>query len=229
MIARAVYAFCYWSARCAAWVYFRHSKSGVHHIPREGGFLLAVNHASFLDPVLVGCVVPRPIHYMARRTLFKKGPANWLLRYALNCVPVDRGSLRRDTYREVVEILQAGRGCLIFPEGTRSKDGNLKPLKAGVIRLALQGGVPVVPCYIHGSGRALGRGSLFPRPAKVHVEFSEPIDFSRDLPAEESLQLLQDRLLQLEAEPGRVPGCTAAEPSESGDGVHRSSVRRPSS
>ena len=104
-----------------------------------------MNHASFLDPVLVGCVVPRPIHYMARRTLFKKGPANWLLRYALNCVPVDRGSLRRDTYREVVEILQAGRGCLIFPEGTRSTDGRLKPLKSGVIRLALQGGVPVVP------------------------------------------------------------------------------------
>ena len=206
MIGRFLYAFSVFASRFMAIVYFRHSCSGKEHIPQEGGFLLAVNHASFLDPVLVGCVVPRPIHYMARRTLFKKGPANWFLRHVYNCVPVDRGSLRRDTYREVVEILRADRGCLIFPEGTRSKDGRLTPLKQGVVRLALQGGVPVVPAYIHGSGRALGRGKLFPRPAKIHVQFSPPIVFDPDADAQKSLELLQDRLLQLEAEPGTVPG-----------------------
>ena len=144
---------------------------------------------------------------MARRTLFKKGPAGWLLRHALNCVPVDRGNLRRDTYREVVELLQGGSGCLIFPEGTRSADGKLKPLKSGVVRLAQQGGVPVVPAYIHGSGRALGRGKLFPRPAKVRVVFSAPLEIAEDADRDAVLKVLQDRLLQLEAETCKVPGC----------------------
>lgn len=181
------------NAACS--VYFRHRGAGTENIP-EGGFLLAVNHTSFLDPVLAGIKVKRPMYFIARRTLFRPAPIGWFLR-SINAVPVDRGRLTRDTYREVLDLLGRGEGVLIFPEGTRSADGALGRLKGGVVRLAQLAEVPVVPTYLHNAHRALGRGKIFPRPVRTSVRFGAPLQIGADDDRTETLKLIEERLVAL--------------------------------
>ena len=204
-MAGITYKVSYWLSRLTVNVYLRHSATGIENIPREGCFLLAVNHASFLDPVLVGNRLPRPIYYMARRTLFSPAPFGWFMR-ALNSVPVDRGRLSRETYREVIALLEQGEGVLVFPEGTRTRDGKLGPLRAGVVGLAQMTHAPVVPAYLAGTHRALGRGKIFPRPTRTSARYGKPIRFPEDADRQECLQLLQERMLALEAEECKVRG-----------------------
>lgn len=171
----------YYLLRFLAWLstslYLRHRASGIEHIPREGAFLLAPNHASFLDPVLVGCRVPRPIHFMARETLFR-GFLGVLIR-RLNTFPVNRGGVSKEAIRSVLGLLEQHQGVLVFPEGTRSADGRLGKIETGVVRIAQLAGVPVVPAYVAGSFRALGRGMVFPRPVRTSVRFGPALRFER--------------------------------------------------
>ena len=110
--------------------------SGLNHVPKEGGFLLASNHASFFDPPLVGYSLPRPIYYFARQSLMEKGFSKWLLG-SLATIPVDRdGPQDVAAIRTVMRRVQAGNGLLVFPEGTRTLDGELKSAKSGVGLLA---------------------------------------------------------------------------------------------
>lgn len=190
-----IYRLSYWVCCVACAGYFRHRGHGKEHLP-EGGFLLAVNHTSFLDPVLAGTKVRRPIFFIARRTLFKRGFVNWFLRQ-LNGVPVDRGKLTAGTYKEVLNLLALGQGVLIFPEGTRSADGEFLRLKAGVVSLAQLADVPVVPTYIHNGHRALGKGRFLPRPVRTSIRFGEPIRVARDDDRTKTLELIEERLIAL--------------------------------
>lgn len=184
-------------ARVTATVYLRHRSAGHEHVPREGGFLLAPNHASYLDPVLVGCRVRRPIHFMARATLFR-GPLGALIR-RLNAFPVNRGGVSKEAIRSVLELLADRQGVLVFPEGTRSGDGHLGKIETGVVRIAQLAGVPVVPAYVSGSYRALGRGASFPRPVPTSVRFGPPLRFERGADPEVCAAALRGSLLALGA------------------------------
>jgi cytidylate kinase len=137
---------------------------GIENIPLMGPFILASNHASFLDPLLAGCFLPRPICYFARKTLWSSRPMAWMLDN-LKCIPVDRdgegdvGALKR-----VMGALKSGEGVQVFPEGTRTRDGQLQPGLRGIGLLAGRLGVPVVPTRIFGTYETLNRHQILPRP-----------------------------------------------------------------
>jgi len=137
---------------------------GVENIPPTGAFLLASNHASFLDPPLVGCFLPRPVCSFARKNLWEVRGLDWILNH-LKCIPVDRdGDGDVGAFKRVFAALQAGEGVQIFPEGTRTKDGNLQPARRGIGLLAGKRGVVVVPARVFGTYETLNRRLWLPRP-----------------------------------------------------------------
>lgn len=174
---------------------------GREHLP-EGhgtrGVILAANHASYLDPPVIGRAVDRPIWYMAKEPLFRVPFLGAILRL-FRAFPVrvdapDRAALRRSE-----EILAAGETLLIFPEGSCSRDGELLPFRPGLAMIALRAGAPVVPVAVVGTGQALPPDVYRPRrvPGGLVVRFGAPID-PEDLPEgldrKAQIDLLTDRV-----------------------------------
>jgi 1-acyl-sn-glycerol-3-phosphate acyltransferase len=159
-------------------VLFRLRATGIEQVPREGRLLLAANHASLLDPVLIGAALPRELDFLAKAELFRIPLFGGLVR-RLNAHPVDRAGSDSAALRLALRLLADGRAVLVFPEGTRGTEGRLGPGRAGAGMLAALSGAPVVPVYIRGSGRALPRGAALPRPARVTVTVGAPLRFAR--------------------------------------------------
>src|SRR5208282_1680192 len=118
-------------------VYLRMQRIGREHLPKSGPLLLASNHRSFLDPFVIGTLVRRPVYYMAKRELFEKRWQAWVLN-ALGAFPVDRGAGDRDAIQTARAILARGDCVVVFPEGTRVRQGPLGDPRRGVGRLALE-------------------------------------------------------------------------------------------
>ena len=148
---------------------------GLENIPKEGGFLLGANHASFFDPPAIGCPLPRQICYFARKTLFK-GLFAWLLP-RLKTIPVDReGDSDVSALKRVFKELKNGEGLILFPEGTRTENGELQPAQRGVGMIACRSQVPVVPVRIYGSYEALNRTAKKPSwGQKITVVYDKPM------------------------------------------------------
>lgn len=125
---------------------------GRQHVPRTGGLVVAANHISFWDPPLVGSALPREVYFLAKEELFRAPGLNALIR-RLNAIPIRRGVADLSGLSRAFEILQKGQALLMFPEGSRMRDGELHPARPGVGMMAVQGDVPVLPCYISGSDR----------------------------------------------------------------------------
>lgn len=136
---------------------------GREHIPRSGGFILASNHASYSDPPLVGVAAVRELHFLAKEELFKPPVFGALIRH-FHAIPIRRGKMDAAGMARAIEVLKAGHALVVFPEGTRSRDGVLRPARPGAGIMAAGAGVPIVPCWIWGSNRPkewfLGRGRL---------------------------------------------------------------------
>ena len=154
--------------------YFQVQVQGLDRVPRYGPAILAINHLSMLDPILVGAVVPRVVHFMAKEELFRYPLLGWLLR-CLHAFPVRRGQADREALSRALAVLKAGGVVGIFPEGTRSADGQLLPLQGGTAFLALKSGAAVIPVAIAGTHRAMPRGALWPRRARVQIRIGEPL------------------------------------------------------
>ncbi|MFC1806403.1 lysophospholipid acyltransferase family protein [Planctomycetota bacterium] len=169
-----VYGCGYWTARVALTLLFRIRAWGAEKVPPRGGVLLASNHQSFADPLIVGTPLPRQACYMARRTLFGVPLLRWVIR-AVGAFPVDRGGVDRRAMRAAVDLMRLGEAVVVFPEGTRTPDGELKPFTAGFALLAAQARVPIVPVAIHGAFDAWPRQHRLPRPGRVHVAYAEPV------------------------------------------------------
>ena len=132
------------------------------------------NHVSYLDPPVFGVACPRAMHFMARDTLFKKKNFAWILRQ-VNAFPLKRNAADIWALKEALRVLKAGRGLLLFPEGTRTVGGDLGKPQAGVGFLVRKSGVPVIPAYVEGSDRALPKQEKkfhFFRP--IHVQIGKP-------------------------------------------------------
>ncbi|MDH7502490.1 MAG: lysophospholipid acyltransferase family protein [Verrucomicrobiota bacterium] len=157
--------------------YFHWKVLNPERVPAVGAAILASNHASYLDPPLIGSAIAREIHFLGRASLFRNRFAAAVLR-AVNCVPVDREGGSPGGLKTVMQLLRHGNAVLLFPEGTRTPDGQLHPAEAGVGLLVLKCGCPVVPVGIWGMHEVYGRHMKFPKPGRVTISFGMPMDFS---------------------------------------------------
>ncbi|MBM3840880.1 MAG: 1-acyl-sn-glycerol-3-phosphate acyltransferase [Verrucomicrobia bacterium] len=159
-------------ATCFRWRVFNPER-----VPREGPVILASNHASFLDPPLIGASLPRPINYLARDTLFRFPLVGAVLR-SWNSVPVDREGGGAAGLRQILDRLLGGGGIILFPEGTRTRDGRLQPARSGIGLVVVKSEAPVVPVRVFGTFEAYGRHLRLPRPHRVAVKFGKPLAFA---------------------------------------------------
>jgi 1-acyl-sn-glycerol-3-phosphate acyltransferase len=165
------YQFC----RGLTWVLTK-SLGCVQHVnvPRaarlRGGVMFVANHQSFLDPMLVGQAVPRSMSYLARSTLFEVPGFGRLIR-AVHAHPVKRGAADAQALKTVIRLLRGGESVLMFPEGTRTRDGSLGTFKAGAAAIAIRCRVPVLPVAIEGAYDCWPRTRLLPRPARSAVAY----------------------------------------------------------
>jgi 1-acyl-sn-glycerol-3-phosphate acyltransferase len=148
--------------------------SGRRHLPESGGVLLVCNHQSFFDPMLAGIAVDREASFMARDTLFRNP---WFTRLiqSVNAYPVRRGEADLGAIKETLKRLRDGKVVVIYPEGTRTLDGQIGPMLAGLAAIAKKAQVPLVPTLIDGVFQAWPKGQLIPSPADVIVEYGRPI------------------------------------------------------
>ena len=150
---------------------------GQDNLIEEGPALLAMNHQSFLDPPFAGISCKREVFYLARKTLFDIPIAGPIIR-RLNVIGVDRDGSDVAALKAVIRILRAGGCTLVFPEGTRSRDGNLQPARAGAGFIIAKTLAPVVPMRIFGAFEAFPRDSKFPRMTPVTIVIGKPVRFT---------------------------------------------------
>jgi len=156
--------------------YFRWRVFNPERVPLAGPVILASNHASFLDPPLVGAGVKRGINYLARDTLFRFPGIGWLLR-RWNSVPVDREGGGAAGLKAILDRLLAGGAIILFPEGTRTRDGKLQRARSGIGLTVIKSNATVVPVRVFGTYEAYGRHVKFPRPRKIAVKYGRPMNF----------------------------------------------------
>ena len=184
------------------WMKYR--ARGFERLP-EGGALFVINHQSFLDPLLVGLPLRRPVSYLARDTLFPVPLIGWVLRNTY-VMSIRRNAATTESLRESIRRIEHGFYVGIFPEGTRTRDGSIGPLKPGFVALLRRCQAPLVPIGISGALQVMPRGALCPRPKRVCVLFGEPIprvEFESLLAKgreRELLDLVRDRLCRCVAE-----------------------------
>lgn len=171
------YFLCWTVSRLTYSTYFRWRVCNPERVPATGPVILAANHASFIDPPLVGAGLNRDIHYLARESLFRNPIAGAILR-SWNSVPVDRDGGGAAGLRAIFQRLQAGGGIILFPEGTRTHDGRLQPARPGVGLVVIKSTCPVVPVRLFGTYEAFGRHHRVPRPHPVVVKYGEPMDLT---------------------------------------------------
>ncbi len=149
---------------------------GVENVPLTGAVIIAGNHPSYLDPMLVMLPVNRPIRFMAWDALFKVPVLGQIIK-AIGAFPVDlRKGKGEAAFQQALRVLKAGNALGIFPEGQRSEQGPMGELRTGVARLALETGAAIVPVTIGGASRAWPKWKLLPKPAKVVVRFHKPLE-----------------------------------------------------
>ena len=163
-------------------IYNRCSIKWLEKLNPDEKFIIACNHVSNLDPLLVGCFFPRRLIYFAKEELFK----NWLFGAcirALGAIPVSRSdnASAAGALRGFMKLYEEGSDVLIFPEGGRSLDGNLQPLEGGVALIAAREKAPILPVFIDGAFKAMPTGAKFVKPVKIHVTFGKPLRFSDDV------------------------------------------------
>lgn len=170
--------------------------TGRRNVPESGGVLLISNHLSHLDVFVLGLLLPRTLNYVARSTLFK--PVLGPLIRSVGGFPIQREGIGASGLKETLKRLRDGKIVTFFPEGTRSRDGRLGPLKPGVAALAERGRVPIVPAGLAGTFEAWPRGRAFPRPHAIRVHYGPAIQPSElaGLSPEQITDLLHRRLEQ---------------------------------
>jgi len=176
---------------------FRIRVYGRENWPIEGGGLVCPNHQSFLDPLLVGLTCDRRLNFLARGTLFRFLPFRLLIN-SLDAIPVDREGSGLAGLKETLKRLKRGELVLIFPEGTRTSDGELQPLKGGFIPMARRGGVPIIPVAIDGAFDAWPRTAKLPRRSVIHIRIAPPIstEMLNSMNDDELLEELDRRLAE---------------------------------
>ncbi len=177
--------------------YFRVVVKGGKALPRRGCFILAANHLSYADPLLLGTFLKRRLWFMMAEKLFDAPGLNLFARMS-DVIPVKAG----DTFqiapiRKALTLLKKGHGVAIFPEGERSRAGTLLPFQPGVGAIASISGAPIVPVAIVGTREAYPVGSDFPKPLKVRLYVGEPIVIEKRSDPEKIAECTRAALVEL--------------------------------
>ena len=159
--------------------------SGVFRLkrPKTGGVLLVSNHQSNLDPIVLAVQLQRKVSFFAKVELFENRYFGWLIR-ELNAFPVRRGEGDIGAVREAIHRLKEGRVLTLFPEGTRSRTGEIGTIQAGIAMIVRRAGVPVVPAVIDGSYLAWPKSRSLPRRHPIRVMYGRPLATENLRPAE---------------------------------------------
>jgi len=208
------YEFCYWLTMAVMTLCFSMRMSGRNNVPRTGAALLIGNHQSFLDPLVIGISSPRQLCFLARKTLFRNRAFGTLLS-SWNVVPVDQEGVAKEGLKIILEELNQGSAVLVFPEGQRSWDGQMQPLKPGVLLLIKRTNAPIIPIGVAGAHIALPRGKnrvkfspwfLPATDASIAVCIGKPIDARRfaDMPRKEMLEALFQELKKVHEQAERL-------------------------
>jgi 1-acyl-sn-glycerol-3-phosphate acyltransferase len=183
-----------------------HRTEELKKLPKSRNLIVASNHASNLDPILVGLAFPRMLRYLAKEELFRPFIFGGLVRI-LGGVPVSRAdnASAAGAVRVLLRLLDGGSNVVIFPEGSRSEDGKLLPLEGGVGLIAAHSKTDILPVYISGSHEAMPPGAVFVKPAKITVTVGQIISFPPEFYKEKGVRekivgRLAESLLALEAE-----------------------------
>jgi 1-acyl-sn-glycerol-3-phosphate acyltransferase len=165
--------------------YCRLRVEGLEHIPQSGAFILAVNHSSHADTAVIFAALARPLRKRvvaaaAQDYFFDNGLRQFASRLLFNTIPVPRTAFgSSDPLRHVVRALREGYGVLLFPEGTRSQNGELGPFRGGIGRLAAEfPNIPIIPVWLDGTARVLPKNASFPRPVRVWARFGPPAQYA---------------------------------------------------
>ena len=162
----------YYVVRAICWLIFKICWKidvvGIENVPKEGGLILASNHVSYLDPIVLAITMKRKIYFITKKEAFNNIFGNILLTN-LNAFPVDREKIDIHSLKKSLEILQEKKVLGIFPEGTRSKNGELQELKLGIIKIAIKTGVPILPVGIMGTHKIYSHGKVFPTLFKYNI------------------------------------------------------------
>jgi 1-acyl-sn-glycerol-3-phosphate acyltransferase len=157
--------------------YWRVRVRGRHHVPRRGGAILASNHQSGLDPILVCSAFWRHVYWLAKIEYVITPKVAWFFR-SVSVIPVNRDAPREESLAAAADSVRRGRLFGIYPEGTRSLDGRLYRGYTGVARIAAMSGAPVIPTGVVGSREALPKGKILARPRRCEVRFGPPLRFA---------------------------------------------------
>ncbi len=161
------------------WIVWGCRQKGRSNTPKTGPVLICSNHQSFFDPLVVGVACYRPMHFFARRSLFR-GLFGWAISL-YQAFPVNRGAADPDAIKAALDLLSKGKMVLMFPEGTRTRTGKMSTVKRGVGMLAAKSGAPVLPFYIHGAFQIWPRSqklpTFFKRVLRAYV--GEPMTFEK--------------------------------------------------
>jgi 1-acyl-sn-glycerol-3-phosphate acyltransferase len=153
---------------------------GAERLPASGSFILAANHHNYLDGVVLGVAVPRPISFLVMPRVFRATPLHPPFHRRIGSIPVNLERPDPGAIKRVLRVLEAGRVVGIFPEGPFSHEGRLVPGQPGAAMIALRAGVPIVPAAIAGTYEALrARRFYLPRRHPLSVRFGEPLHFER--------------------------------------------------
>ena len=163
---------------------------------QSGPVILAMNHQSYLDPPLAGTTCDRAVYFLARRTLLDVPVLGWLLP-KLNVIPVNQEGIDRSALKSLIRVLKAGNAALVFPEGSRTPDGNLQPAEPGLGLVIAKTLAPVVPMRVFGAHEALPRGGGL-HFVPITVVVGEPIFFTNadlDAPGKDLYKRLSQRVM----------------------------------
>jgi len=167
------------------------------NIPKKGGFILASNHTSYLDPIVLGAACSRKLNFMAKQELFSNAFFSWFISN-LGSFPVKRKAADLLALKEAMRRIKKGGGLLLFPEGTRRFDGVSCEPHGGVGFLAAKLDVPVVPAFIRGTDSALPKGAKFMRPGQISVYFGKQISVEKNSPYQDITRLVMANIRYLE-------------------------------
>src|SRR6266403_458056 len=193
--------FYYWIgyhlSRLAGRFFFRLRVIHRERMIQSGPVILAMNHQSYLDPPLAGTTCDRAIYFLARRTLLDVPLLGWFLP-KLNVIPVNQEGVDRSAIKTLIRVLKAGNAALVFPEGSRTLDGNLQPAEPGLGLVLAKTLAPVVQMRIFGAHEALPRGGGGLHLVPITIVIGDPISFNAsdlDLRGKNLYQRLSERVM----------------------------------